>query len=201
MIAVSILWRRLDTPGHDACRLERNDAGWRLEGTAVFRYGEVPAQLTYGVVCDLSWRTQHGHVHGWIGTQAVQCHIAATAGGIWTLNGAVVEGLGHCVDLDFSFTPATNLFQLRRLALLDNQAANVPVAWLDVLSGALELLEQRYERKTDTTYWYEAPRFGYAALLEVTHTGFVSRYPGLWELESSDASGVAQPWTEPGSFP
>jgi hypothetical protein len=28
--------RRLDTPGHDAARLDRNEAGWRLQGTAVF---------------------------------------------------------------------------------------------------------------------------------------------------------------------
>jgi len=32
----SVLWRRLDTPGHDVCRLEKSDAGWKLEGVAVF---------------------------------------------------------------------------------------------------------------------------------------------------------------------
>src|SRR5207244_2474062 len=37
MEVAAILWRRLDTPGHDACRLERSDAGWELDGTAVFR--------------------------------------------------------------------------------------------------------------------------------------------------------------------
>ena len=37
MAVGAVLWRRLDTPGHDACRLVRNDAGWQLEGTAVFR--------------------------------------------------------------------------------------------------------------------------------------------------------------------
>lgn len=37
--------------------------------------------------------------------------------------------------------------------------------------------------RTGATYWYEAPRFTYAALLEVTPTGFVRLYPGLWEME------------------
>ena len=59
----------------------------------------------------------------------------------------------------------------------------MPVAWLDVTSGQLEVLRQRYERRSQWTYWYEAPRFGYAALLEVTPAGFVRRYPGLWEAE------------------
>ena len=103
---------------------------------------------------------------------------------MWTLNGAVVSGLENCVDLDFGFTPATNLLQLRRLALALEEAANVPVAWLDVSAGTLEVLHQRYERRSETTYWYEAPRFDYAAMLEVTAAGFIRRYPGLWEEES-----------------
>jgi len=141
MAAISILWRRIDTPGHDGCRLEGSDAGWRLDGTAVFRVGEASAQLTYRVVCDSAWRTQNGQVR------------------------------------------ATNLLQFRRLNLVEGQTADVPVAWLDVSGGSLSLLRQRYERRTKTTYWYEAPRFDYAALLEVTPDAFVRRYPGLWEME------------------
>ena len=60
---------------------------------------------------------------------------------------------------------------------------NAPVAWLDASMGTLEFLAQRYERRTETTYWYEAPRFEYAAILEVTPGGFIARYPGLWEAE------------------
>jgi len=85
--------------------------------------------------------------------------------------------------LDLGFTPATNLSQLRRIALAEGQAADVPVAWLDVATGSLVALPQRYERRTASTYWYEAPSVGYADLLEVAPSGFVRRYPGLWEAE------------------
>lgn len=61
------------------------------------------------------------------------------------------------------------------------QAADVPAAWFDVATGAFKPLEQRYERRGETVYWYEAPAFGYAAELEVAPAGFVRRYPGLWE--------------------
>jgi hypothetical protein len=91
--------------------------------------------------------------------------------------------VGHCLDLDFGFTPSTNLLQLRRLALAVGQGVDAPAAWLDVSTGALTVLLQRYERRSDTTYWYEAPGFSYAALLEVDPVGFVRRYPGLWEAE------------------
>ena len=37
--------------------------------------------------------------------------------------------------------------------------------------------------RTDATYWYEAPRFAYAAELEVDVAGFAVRYPELWVAE------------------
>ena len=100
------------------------------------------------------------------------------------MNGEIVSGLGDCIDLDFGFTPATNLLQLRRLSLVQGQAVNNPVAWLDVFAGTLEILNQRYERRTEAAYWYEGAKFEYTAMLEVTPAGFIHSYPGLWEAES-----------------
>jgi hypothetical protein len=181
MNPASMLWQRLDAPGHDACLLKANGDGWQLEGTAVLLYEGQPARLTYNIICDARWRTQQGEVSGWVGGQPIAFSIIRAADGVWTCNGAVVPGLEACVDLDLGFSPATNLLQLRRLALSEGQAAEAPVAWLDVSAGTLDLLGQRYERRTQFTYWYEAPRFNYAALLEVNPTGFVCRYPDLWQ--------------------
>ena len=185
MTTASILWRRLDIPGHDACRLKESDVGWQLDGSAVFVHEGLPARFTYSLTCDTLWRTQRGEVCGWIGTQPIEFDITRSAEGMWVCNGVVVPGLEECVDLDLGFSPATNLFQLRRLALVEGQAAAAPVAWLDISSGALDFLMQRYERRSKFTYWYEAPRFNYAALLEVSELGFVRRYPGLWEVEAA----------------
>jgi hypothetical protein len=183
MRACSILWRRLDGPGHDACRLDQHGAGWQLDGTAVFSLDAQPARLAYSAACDASWCALAGRVSGWIGDRPVELAIERAPSGAWTINGQVAPDLDHCVDLDFGFTPATNLLQLRRLALRHGQAAEVPAAWLDVSTGALSILVQRYERRSETTYLYEAPRFTYRELLEVDPVGFVRRYPGLWEAE------------------
>jgi hypothetical protein len=183
MAVTSVLWRRLDTPGHDACRLVRHEAGWQLDGAAAFLREGVPARLAYELMCDSSWRTQYGQVRGWIGSQSVELSVARTAAGHWSLNGEIVGGLASCVDLDLGFTPATNLLPVRRLALAEGQAAEVPAAWLDVAGGTLDVLLQRYERRSEESYWYEAPRFEYAVLLDVAPTGFVRRYPGLWTAE------------------
>jgi uncharacterized protein len=134
MMTDSALWRRLDVPGHDACRLERNDAGWRLEGTAVFRHERGPARLAYRLMCDPAWRAQEGHVQGWLGAEAVAFRIVRTSAGTWTLNGAVGADLEDGVDLDFGFAPAANLPQLRRLAL-------------EVEAGTLALLSRHRQEK------------------------------------------------------
>jgi uncharacterized protein len=178
---MTALWRRLDGPGHDACRFVADGEGWRIEGTAVLEMDGAGAQLGYAVSCDSSWRARRGEVRGWIGDRSVDVVITPVNAGGWALDGVEVDGVRGSVDLDFGFTPATNLFQLRRLALAAGQGADDAVAWLDVSAGTLDLLVQRYERRSETAYWYEARRFDYAALLEVDVDGFVRRYPGLWE--------------------
>jgi hypothetical protein len=180
-----VLWRRLDVPGHDACRLTRDADGWRVEGAAVFRHHDGPARLAYAVSCDAAWHTREGRVDGWVGGAPVAI-VVRRDGGRWTLNGAPVAGLDDRTQLDFGFTPATNLFQLRRLALDVGQGGDAPVAWLDVPAAALSPLDQRYERRAPDAYWYDAPRFDYSATLVVRGDGFVCRYPGLWECEPGE---------------
>jgi hypothetical protein len=177
----SILWRRLDTPGHDACRLERSDTAWQLDGAAVFRQddGRI-AQLHYRLRCDTHWHTQWGTVRGWLGSESIDLSVTRTARGAWMLNDRPLPDLAHCLDLDLGFSPASNLIAWRRLALQPGEAADAPAAWLDVNEGSLTALAQRYAQRSALKCWYESPRFGYAALFDLTPDGFVAHYPDLW---------------------
>ena len=156
MASMTALWRRLDAPGHDACRLDEVEDGWRLHGTAVFGMDGAATRLDYRVDCDRGWCARTASVDGWVGAQPIAIRIARDVAGGWLLDDVAVPALADCVDVDFGFTPATNVLQLRRVALAVGAAANVPVAWLDVPANTLERLEQRYHRLTDATYGYEA---------------------------------------------
>jgi hypothetical protein len=180
----TILWRRLDTPGHDACSLVETPSGFTLIGGAAYLENEVPASLRYDVQCDRKWFTQRGHICGWIGSQQIDYTVNNTEDG-WEVNGAPVGGLDECVDLDLKFTPATNLFQIQRAGLMVGEGAEVPVAWFDPADGSLTRLLQRYVRISANTHWYEAPGPGYRGGLEVDDRCFITRYPGLWESEST----------------
>jgi hypothetical protein len=184
-ILASMLWRRIDTPGHDACRLEQNGVGWRVEGAAVFRHPAGPACVAYSVQCDQQWRTVSGRVRGALGQRAIDYRVALR-GTTWTLNETPVSGLEALVDLDLGFTPATNLQQLRRVLIGQDEALQLPVAWLDVEVGALTELPQLYTRRGEAAFWYEAPSVGYQGLLELAPNGFIRSYPNLWEAEQSD---------------
>jgi uncharacterized protein len=179
----SALWRRLDTPGHDAAHVVRTADGWRLEGNAVFAHERGPARLSYWVDCAPDWRTRHGGVAGWVGDHRCKVDVTRSAAGEWQLGSAAVDGLDGCLDLDFGFTPATNFLQLHRCGLAVGEAADFPVAWLDVPDSSLIALPQRYEKRSPATYWYESPQGPYSAVLEISSSGFVKTYPGLWAIE------------------
>jgi hypothetical protein len=178
------LWRRLDTPGHDAAWLSKAPDGWLLEGAAVFRHeAGAPARVEYRVRCDEGWTTREGEVRAVIGEARHELKIERSSSGAWSLNGNPVPGVEDCYDLDFGFTPATNLLQLRRVALRPGEAADFDVAWIDVPATGLVRLPQRYTRKSESTYWYESPTADYNGMLVMAQSGFARVYPGLWQLE------------------
>lgn len=177
------LWRRLDGPGHDAARLLPTGIGWRIEGAATFLHEGAPSALSYSVDADSSWNAVGGFISGFAGSKEIRHEFRRGADG-WLFDGRKAEGLQNLPDLDFGFTPATNLQQLRRIALEAGEEASFSVAWFDIGAGALTELPQFYRRQDGTRYWYEAPTFGYSGILEIAGSGFVAVYPELWEMES-----------------
>ncbi|HTR15307.1 MAG TPA: putative glycolipid-binding domain-containing protein [Roseiarcus sp.] len=179
---MTALWRRLDVLGHDAAQISPNDGGWILTGAAAFMHETGPAGVAYLVQTDESWRTKRGTVRGFVGDRSINFDIRRDAEN-WRLNGVVVPGLGHLLDLDLSFTPATNLLQLKRAAPRIGESVSLPAAWFSLNDGRLTELPQIYKRLTEKTYDYAAPSVPYRAVLEVDKDGFAMSYPGLWRRE------------------
>jgi hypothetical protein len=179
----SAFWRRLDRPGHDAALLRTLADGWLLQGTAAFSHEAGPASVAYEVEVDRQWRTRRGVVRGFLAHSPFDHEILRGADG-WRLNGSIVHGLERLVDLDYGFTPATNILQLRRNAAAVGGKISLPVAWFDLESASLMELKQIYERRGEAAYWYVAPTVAYEGLLEIAASDFIKTYPGLWRLEA-----------------
>ena len=178
-IVATAFWKRLDTEGHDACRLMRDDDGWRLEGAALFSHEGKACILAYAVECDAQWHTVSAKVKGSVGFNRLDFDVAR-AGDDWLLNGVIQPKARGQVDLDLGFTPATNLIAIRRLDLRSGVETPAPAAYYLEFTLELGLVEQTYKRTGETTLAYASPAYDYAAELQVSPIGFVTEYPGLW---------------------
>lgn len=187
-LIASFLWRRLDQPGHDCCRLYRLAAGWKLRGMAVFRESGQPCNFAYEVVVDSAWNTRGATITGFRGRTEFALKVRRTADGKWRVGGEVQPSVASCADIDLGFTPATNMLAIRRLGLRIGEKAEAPAAWLSLPRMKLRLLPKTYLRSTKVEYDYEAPTAGYQGRLRISRLGAVVLYPGLFELFANKAT-------------
>ena len=182
----AILWRRLDQPGHEACWLSRESPSWQLVGAAVFAEAGEPCCLSYHILCTADWRTVSATVEGRVGQQSLDVEIESDGGGHWQMNGVAAPQVAGCLDIDLSFSPATNLLPIRRLGLQVGQHAAVRAAWLRFPDLDLVPLEQTYQRLGESTYRYSSSDGQFVAQLTVNAHGLVTHYEGLWQIETAE---------------
>jgi hypothetical protein len=172
-------------PGHEAARLVFHAPFWQLAGTAVFADAGEVYRSEYQVSCDSRWTTLHADVSGWAGSRRITRAISVNPQRRWRLDGrecAVVEG---CADLDLSFSPATNLLAIRRLALPLGGSAQVRSAWLRFPEGTLEPLDQLYRRTGPETYHYESGGGAFSARAGGESQGSSPGIPGCGNASAS----------------
>ena len=187
-----ILWRGIDNPGHDSARLTEGARGAVITGAAVFVEEGQPCRLDYRIVCDAEWRTIGARVTGWHGATLVDLEVSVDDERTWNLNGQLCRPLQGCDDIDLSFSPSTNLLPIRRMELAVGEARAVRAAWLRFPDMVLEPLEQSYERVSESLYRYESGRASFVGLLETNIVGFVTEYPGLWQVEASSTPSLQE---------
>ena len=183
----TILWRGLVFPGHESCSLFSRGAEWHLEGTAVFSHEQKPCRLNYHIVCDEEWRTLSARVEGWLNKTIIDLKIKTDSSGRWWLNDVEQPAVASCTDIDLNFSPSTNLLPIRRLGLAVGEASEVKAAWLRFPSFKLEPLPQLYRRLDEDIYRYESAGGQFVTDLEVSPSGFVIDYPGIWKVEATSA--------------
>lgn len=175
-----MLWRRLDLPGHDTCRIWQDGAVQGLDGVAVWRDPAGPAHLTYLVSCDAGWITRSVRVHGRVAMQEISLSIHRLDDGSWRVSGEEMPDFNGLQDIDLGFTPATNTLPIRRLMAARQDRAQIAAVWLDPSDWSLKRLPQTYQR-SQAGWHYAAP--GFATDLAVDADGLVTDYPEMWIKE------------------
>src|ERR1051325_9937394 len=173
----TIIWKRLDKPGHESARIFLIKSRWNLSGTAIFVHDRKPCRLDYLLKCDSHWQTLSPRISGWIGDEGIAVDIAVDANRHWRLNKWDCTSVTGCIDLDLNFSPLTNSIPIQRLNLAVGCEAQVRAAWLKFPSFTLEPLEQVYRRVRYSRYQYETAGGEFVTDLEVDRAGLVINYP------------------------
>jgi hypothetical protein len=179
----TIIWRRLDMPGHECVRVFFAEDSWYLEGTSVFLYEDKPCRLDYLIECDEKWQTTAADITGWVGEELIDLEIDIDEDRHWFINGKESTEIKGCMDIDLNFSPITNSLPIKRLNIAVGKEAGVKAAWLRFPSFQFEPLEQTYTRISETAYRYESGGGDFVRELEVNETGLVTNYPDYFEME------------------
>jgi hypothetical protein len=182
---MTILWRRIDHPGAEWCRLQRTKVKQILEGTALLAYHDMPCRLEYVVECDSAWQTRKVSIKGQIGRRTVSLILKVNAKRQWLRDGKPVPSVEGCTDVDLGFSPSTNLLPIKRLRLRIGEQTEVTAAWVEFPSLRVKPLKQTYLRSGQNIFHYESGDGTFTRDLVVNKEGFVTRYPDYWESEAA----------------
>lgn len=179
----SIIWRRLDVPGHEWAQGTADETESRLYGTAIFVYEGKRCCLEYLIECDADGETVTAEIVGEAGDDIIEIEISVDGDGNWTLDGQQIPAVKGCIDIDLNFSPATNTLPVRRLGLEVGESAEVSAAWLRFPGFKLEKLVQTYTRLSENTYRYESGDGAFKRDITVNEYGLVTEYPNYWMEE------------------
>jgi uncharacterized protein len=184
-VGETIVWRRIDIPGHEVATIVPAGDGWRVDGVAILVESGRPCRIDYEIRCDARWMTQRCVIRGHVAERPVRLDVERSATGVWSIDGVEVPALEGCDDIDLGFSPSTNLLPIRRLALSIGAHAVVRAAWIRFPELTAEVLVQGYTRTGAHRYVYESAGGAFRRELDVDTFGNVVDYPGLWRAEAT----------------
>ena len=179
----SIIWRRVDTPGHEWAQVAVEEVESRLYGTSIFVDDGKTCCLEYLIECDAGGETWKAEIVGEVGDDIIEIEISVDEDRAWTMNGQLIPEVKGCVDIDLNFSPVTNTLPIRRLKLAVGESREVAAAWLRFPSFKLERFEQTYTRLDKDIYQYQSANGAFQRDLTVDDEGIVLEYPGTWIQE------------------
>jgi len=171
-------WRSLADGGIESVSLWRSNRTYRLEGMAI-RFAEGLWRLDYRVLLDDEWFTREVAVRWSHAGDSGKVDLARDSAGGWSRDSASDDSLSGCTDVDFGFSPVTNLMPVRRLAGDEGASVEVHAAWLVFPDLEIRPARQTYTRKSASTVLYQSAS-GFSSEISVDEFGFVIDYPGLW---------------------
>jgi len=179
-MTVMARWRSSDGGGLEHLRLEPASFGHAVTSVVIGSVDGAAFALRWRLALDPAWRTRRLDVEV-VGSDR-RLALLGDGEGHWTnADHRPLPALAGAIDVDLLATPFTNTLPIRRLQLPVGGTAEVVVAYVTVPSLELSPETQRYTRRADRLWLFEALGGDFRREIEVDGNGLVVRYPGLFE--------------------
>jgi hypothetical protein len=183
----AVLWRRLDEPSFDHCRVHEFPGGYLLAGRVLTVVDGQPAEVHYSAHCEPDWTTRETHIMVAQATRSRELRLRRDDAYHWWRDEQRVPEFDGLLDVDLSVTPATNTFPIRRMALPVGESRSAAALWVRFPELSVEPLPQRYTRLDQRRYRYESDNGAFTTEIVVDDVGLVVRYGDMWERLASSA--------------
>jgi uncharacterized protein len=178
----ALIFRRLfDNGSIEFATFSQVADGFLLTGTIVAVHESEPLEVKYRIECHPDWRTRLVWVEQRRGLEHSALVISQDDQAKWSAQGATIDSLNGCLEVDLELTPITNTLPINRLKLGIGQRAEIVAAWIRFPSLEIVRAHQSYERLKAKTYRYRSLASGFTADIEVDEDGLPIRYEGIWE--------------------
>jgi uncharacterized protein len=180
--SATMIWRRIfDDAGFELCRFRRSNDAIHLSGTILAADENRPLEVTYQILCDVTWRTREVTIRQSQGFEQSEIKLAVNAQSWSEADRGLLSEITGCVDVDIELTPATNALPINRLNLAIGGSGEIQAAWIRLPSLTIVRAHQRYQRLSEKRYRYTSIASGFQAEIEVDGFGFPTRYGNIWE--------------------
>jgi len=173
-------WRRLDVPGFELAEIGERARGFDVRGMLIGEADGQPFGTHYHMRIGTDWKIKGLNLQMLDG-RALK--LRSDGKGQWRENdGAQRPDLCDCVDIDLSGSAFTNALPISRAKLETGETESFTMAYIDLPSLSVSPHVQDYTGLGDGRFAYRSQTTGYTAELETDSEGFLTLYPGLFQL-------------------
>jgi len=176
----TVLWTHPTEPSTEYCVLSEIEAGYQFNGLVVMSQDAQPLRLEYQIITSWDWRTQSVALTLQQASRDERLVLRVDADQRWWRNDEEVTECRGCIDVDLSFSPATNTLPIRRMALNESEHGDTITAWVQLPDLKIDPYPQRYTRTGEQEYLFASLDDDFKARLLVDDLGLVMDYEGLW---------------------
>ncbi|WP_373524588.1 putative glycolipid-binding domain-containing protein [Aquiflexum sp.] len=138
---------------------------------------DIPLNIEYELEVDHLWQVREVYIH-FKSKDNFEIRLSRKDDGKWSdSNGAIIDQLEGCTDIDITVTPFTNSLPINRLKLNEGESEEIKVVYIDLPNNKFFPVNQRYSNLGNGLYLYENLDNGYREVILVDQDGFVKYYP------------------------